>query len=110
MKAVRDRWISSVPSDFTDPQTCSGFFDHSYRSLKEYLGYYLETPTMGLTAEEMRREMERLGSVPELTDRVAQVMETCETTRYMNNGVSSDHVDAARSLADDIREILTSRE
>jgi hypothetical protein len=109
MKSVRDRWISGAPSDFTDPKTCSGFFDHSYQNLKEYLGHYLETPTMGLTTEEMREEMQRLGSGPDLTQKVARVMEACETTRYMSNGVSN-HAEAARVLADDMREILSSKE
>ena len=108
MKAVRDRWIGSVPSEFTDPKTCSGFFDHSYQNLKEYLGYYLETPTMGLTAEEMREEMQRLGTSPDLIQKVARVMEACETTRYMQNGVPA-HADAARVMAEDIREILNSK-
>ena len=110
MKAVREGWISGIPSDFTDPETCSGFLDRSYQNLKEYLGYYLETPTMGLTAEEMREQMERLGSNPILTQRVVNVMETCETIRYKSNGVSSDHTDAAREVAEDVREILSSRE
>lgn len=106
MKAVRDRWISGVPLEFTDPKTCSGFFDHSYQNLKEYLGYYLETPTMGLTAEEMREEMQRLGASPDLTQKVAKVMETCETLRYTQNGVSA-HADAARVVAENMREILS---
>jgi hypothetical protein len=109
MKAVRDRWSSRVPSEFTDPKTCSDFFDHSYQNLKEYLAYYLEIPTMGLTAEEMREEMQRLSSSLDLTQKVASVMETCETTRYMNNGVS-DHADTARSVAENIREIMSSKE
>ena len=109
MKFVRDRWIRNVPSGFADPQTCSIFFDRSYQNLKEYLGYYLETPTMGLTAEEMREELERLGSSPNLTQKVVSVMEACETTRYMNN-VVSDQAEAARVLADDMREILSFKE
>ena len=43
MKAVRARWASGVPADFSDPQTTMEFFDRSYQDLKEYLGYYLET-------------------------------------------------------------------
>ena len=109
MKAVRDRWTRSVPSQFTDPETCSGFLDHSYHDLKEYLGYYFETPTTGLTAEEMQAEMKRLGASPDLTERVAKVMETCETTRYMQNG-GSNHIDSARDVADNVREILTAKE
>src|SRR5689334_8439486 len=29
MKAVRLRWLGSVPSEFSDPKTCAAFFDHS---------------------------------------------------------------------------------
>jgi hypothetical protein len=105
MKTVRLRWFDSVPSEFTDPKTCSEFFDKSYQNVKEYVGYYLETPTMGLTAEEMREEMKRLGARPDLTERVAKVMETCETLRYTQNGDAS-HGDVARRVADDMREIL----
>ncbi len=105
MKSVRARWINGVPLEFTDPKACSLFFDHSYRNLKEYLEYYLETPTMGLTAEEMREEMQRLGASPDLTQRVAKVMETCETLRYTQNGVLA-HSDAARVVAENMREIL----
>jgi hypothetical protein len=105
MKTVRTRWTSAVPSDFTDPNTCSDFLDSSYQNLKEYLEYYLETPTAGLTADEMREEMKRLQASPDLTQRVARVMETCETLRYTKNGVVA-HSDAARAVAGDMREIL----
>jgi hypothetical protein len=105
MKAVRLRWLGSVPSEFTDAKTCSAFLDQSYQNMKEYLGYYLETPTMGLTADEMREEMKRFGANADLTERVGKVMETCETVRYTKNG-SSAHADAARSVADNMREIL----
>ena len=105
MKAVRLRWFGSVPSEFADPKTCSAFFDQSYQNVKEYIGYYLETPTMGLTAEEMRQEMMRRGVSADLTERVAKVMETCETLRYTRNGVGT-HADAARNVSDNMREIL----
>jgi hypothetical protein len=105
MKAVRLRWFGSVPSEFTDPKTCSAFLDQSYQNVKEYLGHYLETPTMGLTTDEMREEMKRFGASPDLTERVAKVMETCETLRYTQNGIVS-HADAARNVADNMREIL----
>jgi hypothetical protein len=108
MKTVRLRWMGSIPSDFTDAKTCSTFFDQSYQNLKEYLGYYLETPTMGLTADEMREEMKRLGANADLTGRVAKVMETCETLRYTKNGVVG-HADAARVVADNMKEILNAK-
>ena len=63
---------------------------------------------MGLTAEEMGEEMQRLGASPDLTQKVVKVMESCETTRYMSNGVS-DHAVAAGVMADDMREILSSK-
>ena len=106
MKAVRDRWTSGVPSEFTDPEACSVFLDHSYENLKEYVGHYLETPTMGLTSEEMREEMRLQGASPDLTEKVAKVLEACETTRYARNGVS-ERGEAARVVADDMREILS---
>ena len=105
MKSVRLRWFGSVPAEFTDPKTCSAFLDQSYQNVKEYLGYYLETPTMGLTADEMREEMKRFGASADLTERVGKVMETCETLRYTQNGVVA-HTDAARNVADNMREIL----
>jgi hypothetical protein len=108
MEAVRARWITGVPSEFNDPKTCSSFYDHSYQNLKEYIGYYLETPTMGLTAEEMREEMQRLGAGSDLTQKVARVLEACETLRYTRNGVSAN-TDAARAVAQDMREILDAK-
>src|SRR5260370_11513779 len=62
MEAVRVRWVSSVPSEFIDAKACLSFYDESCRSVKEYIGYYLDTDTMGLTADEMRVEMQRLGA------------------------------------------------
>jgi len=105
MEAVRVRWSSSIPSEFTDAKTCSNFYDHSYHSLKEYIGYYLDTPTMGLTAEETRDEMQRLGTNADLTQKVAKVLETCERLQYARDGVSAD-TEMARGLARDIQEIL----
>ena len=108
MDAVRARWISGVPSEFTDPKTCLSFYDHSYQNVKEYVGYYLDTPTMGLTAEEMREEMKRLGATPDLTQKVIRVLESCETLRYTRDGVSANS-EAARAIAHDTREILTAK-
>ncbi|HYR90192.1 MAG TPA: hypothetical protein VE422_39330 [Terriglobia bacterium] len=106
MEAVRARWMSGIPSEFTDPKTCSSFYDQCYQSLKEYIGYYLDTSTMGLTAEEMRAEMQRLGARADLTERVARVLEACETLRYTRDGVSAN-TEAARAVAQDMREILS---
>ena len=107
MKAVRERWSRAVPSEFSDAKACSAFLDQSYQNLKEYVGHYLETPVMGLTAEEMREEMKRLGAGTDLTQRVVKVMETCETLRYTPNGASA-HSDVARAVAESMREILNS--
>jgi hypothetical protein len=106
MEAVRARWTRAVPSEFNDPRTCSSFYDDSYQSLKEYIGYYLDTPTVGLTADEMRQEMQRLGAEPDLTQNVGKILETCETLRYTPDGVSAN-TEAARSIAQDMRAILT---
>ena len=105
MEAVRARWSSNIPSEFRDAKTCSNFYDHSYQSLKEYIGYYLDTPTMGLTAEEMRDEMQRLGANADLAQKVAKVLETCEHLKYARDGVSAD-TEIAKGVAKDIQEIL----
>jgi hypothetical protein len=106
MEAVRKRWTSTVPREFTDPKTCSEFYDHSYRDLKEYIGYYLDTSTTGLTSEEVRQEMQRLGATSDLTQKVATVLETCETLRYTPDGVSVNS-ENARSVAKDMNDILS---
>ncbi len=106
MEAVRARWAGRVPSEFTDPKTCSSFYDHSCHSLKEYLGYYLDTSTVGLTAEEMRDEMQRLGAKPDLTQKVAKVLEACERLQYARDGAPPD-AEIARAMAQDVQEILS---
>ena len=108
MEEVRMRWVSRIPSEFTDAKTCQSFYDHSSESLKEYMGYYLETATMGLTADEMRDEMQRRGVKPDLTQRVARVLEVCERLRYARDGMPAD-TEAARSIAEDMKEILKSQ-
>ena len=105
MEAVRARWASGVPSEFTDAKTCASFYDRSYQSLKEYIGYYLDTPTLGLTADEMRDEMDRLGAKPDLTQKVAGILELCETLRYARDGVPAD-TKTARAVAQDLGEIF----
>ena len=105
MEDVRARWVSGVPSEFTDAKTCLSFYDHSCQSLKEYIGYYLDTATMGLTPEEMRDEMQRLGAKPDLTQKVASVLEACERLRYARDGVSPD-AEIAQGLVNDMQEIL----
>jgi hypothetical protein len=105
MEAVRARWISGVPADFTDAKTCSIFYDQCCRSLREYLGHYLDTSTVGLTPGEMRTEMQRLGVTPDLTEKVAGVLERCDTVRYARNAAPAG-AEAARSLAEDMKEIL----
>ena len=105
MEAVRERWAGRVPSEFTDAKTCLSFCEHSSRSLREYIGYYLDTATMGLTVEEMRDEMQRLGASPDLAQRVANVLEVCERLRYARDGVSVD-AEIARAVAQDVQGIL----
>ena len=108
MEAVRARWISGVPSNFNDPKTCIDFYNHSYQNLKEYIGYYLETETMGLTADELQEEMRRLSASPDLTQRVGKVLDSCEVLRYRRDGVTADP-EAARNIAQDMREILSAK-
>jgi hypothetical protein len=73
--------------------------------VKAYLGYLLETSTEGLTAEEMGDEMRRLSVNADLAGKVVGVLSTCETARYGPNGHALIG-DAARGVADDIREIF----
>jgi hypothetical protein len=107
MKVVRDRWTSRVPRDLADEKSCADFLDRSYYDLKDYLGHFLETTSMGLTADEMRHEMVRLGISSDLTERVGDVMETCETLRYTPNNVS-DHASGAKKVAENMRKIFES--
>ncbi len=110
MEAVRSRWASSVPSDFSDPKVAVDFFNSSYQNVKEYVGYYLETPTMGLTAEELQEEMQRLGANPDFTRKVVKVLDSCESLRYAApNSVNGSSADAARGVAQDVREILNTK-
>jgi hypothetical protein len=105
MKAIRERWLESVPSDFADPGAVMEFYGRSYRDLKEYLGYLLETPTAGLLADELRAEMTRLAASPDLTERTARVLSICETARYARHPAELNGA-AARELADDMRAIF----
>jgi hypothetical protein len=105
MAAIRERWLESVPSDFADSGAVLEFYGRSYRDLKEYLGYLLETPTEGLLADELRAEMTRLAASPDLTERTAKVLSFCETARYARHSGEVDGA-AARELADDMRAIF----
>jgi len=105
MDAVRTRWISGIPSDFADATACWNFYGHSYHSLKEYIGYCIDTPTSGLTAEEMREEMQRIGADPDLTQKVSRVLEVCEKFQYAPPAESADTT-IAGSIAGDMREIF----
>ena len=107
MAAIRERWLESVPSDFADPGAVMEFYGRSYRDLKEYLGYLLETPTEGLLADELRAEMTRLAASPDLTERTAKVLSVCETARYARHPAELNGA-AARELADDMRAIFQS--
>lgn len=106
MKAVRARWASGVPADFSDRQTTMEFFDRSYQDVKEYLGYYLETETASLTAEELKEEMRRLGASSDVTQKAVKVLGTCEAVRYSQDGMASD-AESARGIAQDVRELLS---
>jgi hypothetical protein len=108
MEAVRARWASSVPSDFTDAKACVSFYDRSCQDMKEYIGYYMDTDTMGLTAEETRDEMQRFGAKPDFTLKVVKVLDLCEKSRYSGNGASAD-TETARAVAQDMREILKAK-
>jgi hypothetical protein len=77
------------------------FYGRSYRDVKEYVGYLLETPTEGLLADELRAEMTRLAASPDLTERTAKVLSVCETARYASNSAELNST-SARELADHI--------
>jgi len=106
MKAVRARWASSVPADFSDRQATMEFFDRSYQDVKEYLGYYLETETVSLTAEEVKEEMKRLGVSSDVTQKAGKVLGTCEAVRYSGDGMANSG-ESARGIAQDARELLS---
>jgi hypothetical protein len=108
MAAIRRRWSESVPDDLTDVGVVAEFYRRSYEDVKEYLGHVLETPTEGLTADEMRDEMNRRTVDPELTERVVKVLGTCEIARYEPNSTAL-RADAARDVANEIREIFQAR-
>ena len=105
MAKIRERWSRSVPTDFSDVTAVMEFYGRSYQDVKEYLGYALETHTEGLTAEDMREEIARRTTNPELTERTAKVLATCEIARYGRNGneISSD---AARAVQHDVQRIF----
>jgi hypothetical protein len=108
MEAVRIRWTNSVPSDFSDAKTCVTFYDRSAHDMKEYIGYYLDTDTMGLTAEEVQNEMQRFGAKSDFVQKVTKVLEVCDRSRYAGNGVSGDS-DAAKGVAQEMQEILKAK-
>jgi len=105
MAAIQDRWSQYVPGDFSDSNVVMDFYGRSYKDLKEYMGYLLETHTEGLTAEDMREEMGRLAANSDLTERTVKVLGTCELARYGRNGKELTG-DAARAVAHDVREIF----
>ena len=105
MNAVRERWLSTVPGDFSSTEVAVRFYDQSYQDLKEYVGYYLEFPTAGLTADELQEEMQRLGGDREFRDNVVRVLGTLETERYSGNG-STPTPEAAQRTAQEIRGIF----
>ncbi|MBI4442413.1 MAG: hypothetical protein HY649_03435 [Acidobacteria bacterium] len=107
MDAVRARWASAVPSDFNDPDTVIAFHNQSYHDVKEYLGYYLEVPTLGLTADELQEEMQRLGTQSDFSQKVTGVLGNLETTRYSLNG-AQPNPEVAQRISQDIREIFSS--
>jgi len=106
MNAVRERWLRAVPGDFANTEATVRFYDQSYQDLKEYVGYYLETPAAGLTADELQEEMQRLGADREFQDKVVRVLETLEADRYSQNG-HAPAPEAVQRTAQEIREIFS---
>lgn len=107
MAAIQRRWAQSVPGDFTDAGVATEFCGSSYRDLKEYLGYLLETHTEGLTSDEMGEEMRRRAAGSDLTERVVKVLGICEVARY-GRSTNEPIGDIATGIAHDMREIFES--
>jgi len=104
METVRNRWARNIPSDLSNASATKEFLNRSYMDLKEYLGYYLNTDAVSLTAEEVQAEMQRSGASSDVTQKAARVLNTCEETRYSGNGVAASA--DARVIAQDVRELL----
>lgn len=105
METVRNRWARAVPSDFSDGKMAKDFLDRSYLDVKEYLGYYLNTDAVSLTADEVQEELQRSGASSDVTRKAAKVLTTCEVARYSSNGTTATP-ETARGIAQDVRELL----
>ncbi len=105
METVRNRWIRNVPSDFSNSKATKEFLDRSYTDVKEYLGYYLDTDAVSLTADEVQSELQRSGAGSDITQKVARVLNACEAARYSGNGAAANA--DARGITQDVRELLT---
>ena len=107
MEAVRTRWVRSVPADFSDGQAAKDFLDRSYLNVKEYLGYYLDTDTAGLTADEAEgRDAAQRAPATTITQKVSRVLGACEAARYAAHGAAAS-AESARGIAQDVRELLS---
>ena len=105
MQEVRERWLSAIPVDFANAETAIRFCDQSYQDLKEYVGYFLEIPAAGLTADELQEEMQRLGTDSGLREKISGALGTLETIRYSQNGTAPTP-EAAQRMAQELREIF----
>ncbi|OFV98028.1 MAG: hypothetical protein A3F68_04350 [Acidobacteria bacterium RIFCSPLOWO2_12_FULL_54_10] len=106
MQAIRERWSDRVPSSFSDTRAIMDFYDHSYRDLKEFLGFYLETPTSGLTSEDFSDELKKLAADPGLTEASVRALSAMELARYAAANGASVTSEGAQRLAQDIRNIF----
>src|SRR5262249_28203526 len=104
METVRNRWARSVPSDLSNSSATKEFLNRSYLDVKEYIGYYLDTDAVSLTADEVQGEMERSGASGDVTQKLTRVLNACETARYSGIGVAADT--DARGIVQDLRELL----
>ena len=95
------------PRRFYRSGVATEFCGSSYRDLKEYLGYLLETHTEGLTSDEMGEEMRRRAAGSDLTERVVKVLGICEVARY-GRSTNEPIGDIATGIAHDMREIFES--
>jgi len=106
MQAIRERWSDKMPSSFSDTSAIMDFYDHSYRDLKEFLGYYLKTPTSGLTSEDLYDELKKLATDPSLTEASVRALSTMELASYAAAKGAYVTPDAAQRFAQDIRNIF----
>ena len=109
MDAVRARWTSRVPSDFSDPKTVETFCNNTVHDLKEYVGHFYETPALGLTPDEVGEEVQKLGAAPHIARNISKILETCESYRFADESKNGS-TDAVRGIVQEAREVMSMKD